>query len=69
MKAYCGVEVQHHTFMASALDGDEWSASRPSHFTPREREPGTHWIGGWVSTRAGPDPVMNRKIPSPRRSD
>jgi len=33
-----------------ALDGSEWSASR---FTPKERAPGTHWIGGWVSPRTG----------------
>jgi len=32
----------------SALDGGEWSASRPGRFTPRERAPGTRWIGGWV---------------------
>jgi hypothetical protein len=25
--------------------GGEWSASCPSCFTPRERPPGTHWIG------------------------
>jgi len=30
------------------LDGGEWSASRPGRFTPKERTPGTHWIGGWV---------------------
>jgi len=34
--------------LTSALDGGEWSASRPVRFTPRERAPGTHWIGGWV---------------------
>jgi hypothetical protein len=27
------------------LDGGEWSTSRPGHFTPRERAPGTHWVG------------------------
>jgi len=26
MKMYAGVEVQLHTFLTSALDGDEWSA-------------------------------------------
>jgi hypothetical protein len=36
-----------HSF-ASALEGGEWSASRPGRFTPRERAPGTHWIGGRV---------------------
>jgi hypothetical protein len=36
----------------SALDGGEWSASRPGHFIPGERAPRTHWIGGWVGLRA-----------------
>jgi hypothetical protein len=34
--------------LTSALDGGEWSASRTGRFTPRERAPGTHWMGGWV---------------------
>jgi len=38
--------------LTSALDGDEWSASRLGHFTPRERTHGTHWIGGWVCLTA-----------------
>jgi hypothetical protein len=50
-----------------ALDGGEWSASHPGHFIPRERAPGTHWIGGWVGPRAVLDAVVKRKIPSPRR--
>jgi hypothetical protein len=37
-------------FSTLALDGGEWSASNPGCFTP-----GTHWIGGWVSPRAGLD--------------
>jgi hypothetical protein len=53
--------------LTSALDGGEWSASRPGHFTSRERAPGTHWIGGWVGPRAVLDSVVKRKIPSPRR--
>jgi hypothetical protein len=32
---------------------------------PRERAPGTHWIGGWVSPRAILDAVVKRKIPNP----
>jgi hypothetical protein len=32
--------------LTSALDGGEWSASRPRCFTPREGSAGTHWIGG-----------------------
>jgi hypothetical protein len=47
-----------------ALDGGEWSTSCPGCFTPRERAPGTDWIGGWVGPRAGPDMVSTRKSPS-----
>jgi hypothetical protein len=53
--------------LTSALDGGEWSASRPGRFTPTERKPCTHWIGGWVGPRACLDTVSMRKIPSPRR--
>jgi hypothetical protein len=51
----------------SALDGGGWSASRPDHFTPREKAPGTHWIGGWVGPKTVLDAVVKRKIPSSRR--
>jgi hypothetical protein len=51
MKTYGGVEV-----LDSALDGGEWSASRPDRFTSRERDPYTNW------TRAGLDAVQERKI-------
>jgi len=34
--------------MTSALNGGEWSTSLPGRFTPRERVPATHWIGGWA---------------------
>jgi hypothetical protein len=50
--------------LTSALDGGEWSASRPGRFTPREGAPGTHWIGDCVGPRAV---LVRRKIPSPRR--
>jgi hypothetical protein len=53
--------------LTSALDGGEWSASRPGRFTSRERTPVTHCIGGWVGPRAVLDAVVKRKIPSPRR--
>jgi hypothetical protein len=52
--------------LTSALDGGEWSASRPVRFILRERAPGTHWIGGWVGPRAVLDAVVKRKISSPR---
>jgi hypothetical protein len=67
MKAHWGVEVCLHAFLTSALDGGGWSASRPGRFIPRERAPGTHWIGGWVGPRASLDAVVRRKLPSPCR--
>jgi hypothetical protein len=61
VKIYRGVvDVQLHTFLTSALDGDEWSVSHLSHFMPKQRAPGTHWIRGWVGPRAGLDVVENR---------
>jgi hypothetical protein len=45
-------------------NGGEQSASCPSHFTPRERVPGTHLIRGWVGPRAILNMVMKRKIPN-----
>jgi hypothetical protein len=55
-----------HSLM-SALDEGEWSALRSGRFTPRERAPDTHWIGGWVGPRAVLDAVVKSKILSPRR--
>jgi hypothetical protein len=52
--------------LTSALDGGEWSASRPCCVTPRERTPGTNWTGDWVGPRVVLDAVK-RKIPSPHR--
>jgi hypothetical protein len=62
MKAYVGVDVYIHIFLASALAGDEWSVSRHGRFTPEERASGTHWIGGWMDPRAGLDDMKKRKI-------
>jgi hypothetical protein len=62
MKAY-GEWMYRSTFlMISALVGGEWSASRPGHFTPGERAPGAHWIGGWVDPRTGLEDMENRKF-------
>jgi hypothetical protein len=57
MKTYERVDVYVHIFLTSALAGGEWSASRLGRVTPGKRAPGTHWIGGWVDPRAGPDDV------------
>jgi hypothetical protein len=62
MKAYGGVDVKIHIFLALALAGGEWLASRPCCFTPRKRNPGTHWIRGWVDPRAGLDDLEKRKL-------
>jgi len=51
-----GERYSSYSFTTSALDGGEWSASRPGRaFTPGERTPGTHCTGGWVGPRAGLD--------------
>jgi hypothetical protein len=53
-------------FLTSALDGGEWSASRPGHFTPSgEGVPGTHWLRGQVSPRTGIDYMEKRKVLPP----
>jgi hypothetical protein len=54
-----------YTFRTSALDGDEWSASRPGRALSlgKDPSPGTHCIGGWVSPRAGLDTEVRGKIP------
>jgi hypothetical protein len=57
-----------YSFSTSALDGGEWSASRPGRaFPPGERTPGTHCTGGWVGPRAGLDTEARGKILCPRR--
>jgi hypothetical protein len=62
MKAYGGVVYRSTVFSTSALVEGQWSASRPGRFTPEEKAPGTHWIGGWVAPRAGVDDVERRKF-------
>jgi hypothetical protein len=36
IKAYWGLEVKLHSFLALELDESEWKASHPGHFTIRE---------------------------------
>jgi hypothetical protein len=54
---YWVVEVHLQVFLTSAQDGGESSASRSGRFTPGEKAPGTHLIGGRVGPRAGLDAV------------
>jgi len=44
MKAFCGMEIQLHTFLIMVLDGHELSASHPGCFTPW-KEPPAAWVG------------------------
>jgi hypothetical protein len=69
METYGGSRYITPAFLTSALDGGEWSASRPCRFPLWERVPGIHWIEGWVSPRAGPDAVEKRKILHCRESN
>jgi hypothetical protein len=64
MKVYWGWRYNSTHSLTLALDGSEWSATHPSRFIPRERDPGTHWTGGWVGPRAILDMVVKRKIPA-----
>jgi hypothetical protein len=52
-------------YRSSALAGGEWSASRPGRYTPGERAPGPHWIGGWVDPRVGPNDTEKWKFFTP----
>jgi hypothetical protein len=62
VKAYGGVDVWIQIFLTSALAGGEWSASRPGRFTPGERAPGAHLIGGWMNPRAGLEDLERKKF-------
>jgi len=52
MRVHEGVEVQIYVFLTSALDGGEWSASRPSPLTPA-KEPVilTGFAAWWPQSR------------------
>jgi hypothetical protein len=52
------MEYSSYSFTTSALDGSEWSASRPGRALPRESTPGTHCTGVWV----GPEPVWTQRL-------
>jgi hypothetical protein len=58
-----------YSYLTSALDGGEWSASRLGHALPLGKgtpgTPGTLWIGGWVGPRADLDSGARRKILCP----
>jgi hypothetical protein len=60
-----GEEYSSYLFLTSALDGVSCQRHAPAEFYPRERNPGTHWIGGWVDLRAGLDAEAKEKSFAP----
>jgi hypothetical protein len=50
------------TCSTSALGGDWWLAARFCRFIPRQRSPGSDWIGGWVNPRTSLDTGNKRKM-------
>jgi hypothetical protein len=69
MKTYGGSGGIAPPFSTSALDGGEWSASRPGRFIPGEIAPSTLWIGGWVDPTVGIDDVEKREMLPCRESN
>jgi len=61
-KAYWGNGGIVPRILDLCLDSGEWSASHPGRFTPKQRAPGTHWIGDWVGPRVGLDAVEYNNI-------
>jgi hypothetical protein len=61
MKAY-GEWMYRSTFFYLGTSW-RWVVNFTSgRFTPGERAPGTHWIGGWVDLRAGLDDLEKSKF-------
>jgi len=67
MNTYWKSEGKAPCILNFVLHGGEWSVSSHGRFIPGEITRRTHWIGGWVIPRAGPDAVSKRKIPNPYR--
>jgi hypothetical protein len=51
-------------YLMLAMEGGEWLASLPGHFTPWEEAPGTHWTEGSVNPRACLGSLEKRNVPS-----
>jgi hypothetical protein len=56
-----------YSFLTLALREGEWSASCLGRALPLGKDPGTHWIAGWVSFSAGLDTQTGGKILCPCR--
>jgi hypothetical protein len=63
---WIGVEVHIHSFVAFILDGGQWSALCPGHFTPpRGRTHGIHLIGSWEARRADEKDLDKKNVSCP----
>jgi hypothetical protein len=58
-------QTKRDTLVLQVGGGGEWSTSHPGRFTPGERTPGTHCIGGWVGPRTGFDIMEETKCLAP----
>ena len=63
LKTYGTVKFHLYTFLPSAPDGDEWSASRSSSFSPRKEPRRTFWIWDWEGNRVDMDVWEKGQIP------
>jgi hypothetical protein len=59
------VDVAATDFDLDAVRGQRYA---PAAFYPRERTPGSHCTGGWVSPRAGVDTEDRGKAPAGNRT-
>jgi hypothetical protein len=50
------------SFLTLASDGVSGQRHAPATLFPRGKNPGTHWIGGWVGLRVGLDTEARGKI-------
>jgi len=64
MKLHRGIRVQIQSYCTSALDGSEWSASRPGRIVPW-KIPVTHYTRGSVGTRTGLGDFEENPLPLP----
>lgn len=61
---HTGEELQLHSLTLLPESG-EMLPSCPSHFISREKNPGIHWIRGWVGPSVSFDVLQRRKISFP----
>jgi hypothetical protein len=61
MKAYRGTEVYLHSFSTLALDGGQYSTSRPGHFTYGESAHDVRRKGGLMELGTGVNALENIK--------